>query len=45
MVVLEELNSQSFANTLLIVSIMGGVDLKTLEKEVRLFNAILKVQR
>ncbi|EJD75110.1 pyrroline-5-carboxylate reductase, variant [Loa loa] len=34
MAVLEELSNEAFANTPLIVSIMGGVDLKTLEKEV-----------
>uniref|UniRef100_A0A0R3RQA6 Pyrroline-5-carboxylate reductase n=1 Tax=Elaeophora elaphi TaxID=1147741 RepID=A0A0R3RQA6_9BILA len=34
MAVLEELSSTAFANTPLIVSVMGGVNLETLEKEV-----------
>ncbi|VDO39463.1 Uncharacterized protein BM_BM4441 [Brugia malayi] len=40
--VLEELNNKAFTNTPLIVSIMGGVDVKTLEREVAVKGYISK---
>lgn len=42
--VFAELSKKAFANTPVIISIMGGIDVKTLEKEVRLPKVALEIR-